>query len=78
MPTSSTTLGPDVLLIRRTFDGDIIEAWIPALLAASMLMDDEENGVVYEAAWVVEDPDNNLSGWLMSSCLLPIEEEDCE
>lgn len=68
--SDDSTLGPDVLIVRRTFEGEEIARWVPALLAVDMLLNDDDNGLVYEAAWVVEDTDNNLSGWLISGCRL--------
>jgi len=39
--------GEEVMLIRTTFDGEIVHEWMPVTLAIETLMDDENNGTLY-------------------------------
>jgi hypothetical protein len=51
-----------VLLIRVTFDGDIVREYMLPEFAVSSLIYDEDNGVIYEKAWIVAD-DVDMGMW---------------
>lgn len=60
MPDS--TLGPTVLLVRTSFDGDICREWLPAVLALESLASDPDNGEVWSSGRVLAD-DVDMSQW---------------
>jgi hypothetical protein len=45
-------LGPDVLVVRTLFSGDIVTEWLPALVAVDSVLYDERNGVEFMSARV--------------------------
>lgn len=51
--TAENFFGPDVVVVREMFNGEIIEETMPAALAVLSVLDDDLNGVVFKRARIV-------------------------
>ena len=51
-----------VLLVRTTFDGEIICAWMPPILAVAEAGYHSDNGTIYYSCRIIAD-DTNMGLW---------------
>ena len=55
LPTpDEAALGPDVTVVRESFDGRRVEEDCPLVIALWLVMDDPDNGRVWQSARIVD------------------------